>query len=50
MLKSMNSSKKRGRVILEHPVINDYVSQTVRLISNKKFIEFEWTIGPIPAP
>uniref|UniRef100_A0AC34Q8K1 Glycosyl hydrolase family 38 C-terminal domain-containing protein n=1 Tax=Panagrolaimus sp. JU765 TaxID=591449 RepID=A0AC34Q8K1_9BILA len=29
-------------------IFSQHVSQIIRLIPKKKFIEFEWTIGPIP--
>jgi lysosomal alpha-mannosidase len=32
-----------------HQVFNDWISQTIRLYSDVKHVEFEWQVGPIPA-
>ncbi|CAI5454152.1 unnamed protein product [Caenorhabditis angaria] len=39
----------QGNVIAEaRQIISPWVFQTIRLPATKKYIEFEWTVGPIP--
>ncbi|XP_058798756.1 lysosomal alpha-mannosidase-like [Phymastichus coffea] len=46
---SCGSRLVRGPLVEEiHQVINDWVSQVVRVYKHEEHVEFEWLVGPIP--
>ncbi|XP_029036014.2 lysosomal alpha-mannosidase isoform X2 [Osmia bicornis bicornis] len=39
----------KGPVVQEiHQVVDDYVSQVIRVYTGKEYVEFNWLVGPIP--